>query len=295
MGAVETSGEVSGGVNTSRRLWTLFEPVHAVTYFAPQARAAYEAVGLRGFWRSYFAGRVAPLGRLEAGAVTALFYNFAPVTVNRAFPDLWNRTTPEDALRVREDGAVASLADLFEKAGTDTDLVAEAVALLDDALGYLDHSGRALGGANAALPQPDRPLARLWHATTVLREHRGDGHIAAAVTEGIDGCEVLVLRSTLDGTDGSMQRLRGWTTEEWAAAQGRLADRGWLTAQGAITDAGRAVYQRVEDVTNRLAAAPWQGLGAERLERLVTCLTPLARATAAVMPFPNPVGLSAPA
>src|SRR5215471_19794631 len=94
---------------TARRMWTLFEPVHDVTYFASEARAAFEAAGLRGFWRGYFAGRSAPLGRISAAPVTASFYTFAPAMVSRALPAVWDVASPQDALRAREAGAVAAL------------------------------------------------------------------------------------------------------------------------------------------------------------------------------------------
>src|SRR5215469_8408109 len=93
----------------ARRMWTLFEPVHVVTYFTPEARAGFEAAGLRGFWRGYFAGRAAPLGRAGPAVVTASFFNFAPAFVARAIPGVWELITPEEALRARLAGAVDAL------------------------------------------------------------------------------------------------------------------------------------------------------------------------------------------
>ncbi len=69
---------------TARRLFDRFEPVHALTYFAPEARAAYDEAGFRGFWMGYFAARSAPLGVVPAEVVTAVFYNFARTHVARA-------------------------------------------------------------------------------------------------------------------------------------------------------------------------------------------------------------------
>ena len=66
------------GAAVARSMWTLFEPVHAVTYFAPEARAAFEDAGLRGFWRGYFAGRASPLGPAGAAVIRASFFNFSP-------------------------------------------------------------------------------------------------------------------------------------------------------------------------------------------------------------------------
>ncbi len=191
-------------------MWTLFEPVHAVTYFAPQARSAFEAAGLRGFWRGYFAGRAAPLGPAGAAVVTASFYNFAPAFVARAVPGVWELITPEEALRTRLAGATAALGGLL--AGRESE-VAAAADLLGLAVAGLDCAGRVLAAANAALPVPDDGLARLWQAATLLREHRGDGHFAALAAADIDGCEAVVLRSGLDLRRENLQPVRGWTDE----------------------------------------------------------------------------------
>src|SRR3954464_2086854 len=133
----------------ARRMWSLYEPLHVVTYFTPQARAAYEAAGLRGFWRGYFAGPPAPLGAVDAAPVTASFFSFAPVMVARALPDVWTRIPVADALRVRRDGAVAALREMLD---VDSAGLAEAADLLDASVDGLDCSGRVLAAANAALP-----------------------------------------------------------------------------------------------------------------------------------------------
>jgi hypothetical protein len=184
-------------VSVSRQLWSLFEAVHAVTYFDPVAKASFEAAGLRGFWRGYFAGRSAPLGAVGAGPVTAAFFGFAPAMVARALPDVWARTTPAAALAARLDGARTALAGLL--AGVPAAHIAEAAELLSAAARSVDLPGRVLAAANADLPWPDDPLGRLWHAATILREQRGDGHVAALLTAGVDGSESVLWRSVLDG------------------------------------------------------------------------------------------------
>jgi hypothetical protein len=276
----------------ARRMWTLFEPVHVVSYFSPEARAAFVDAGLRGFWRGYFAGRAAPLGRAGAAPVTASFFTFAPPMVARALPGVWDLITPEDALAVRSAGAVAALRRLLgELAG-----IGAAADLLVRAADGLDCSGRVLAAANASLPVTGggEPLARLWQAATLLREHRGDGHFAALVAAGIDGCEALVLRSGQDLSREQLQPLRGWTDGDWDEAAGRLAARGWLDADGRITPAGAAARQAVEDATDLAAARPWARLGAGATGELAALLAPIAAACATVLPFPNPVGVPAP-
>nr|WP_239159731.1 hypothetical protein [Actinoplanes humidus] len=271
-----------------RRVWSLFEPLHAVTYFAPAARAALVDAGLKGFWRGYFAGRAAPLGAVGAGPVTAAFFGFAPAMVARALPDVWSRASPEAVLVARLEGARAALDDLLK--GTE---VAEAAELLEAAAGEVELPGRVLGAANADLPRPDDALGRLWQAATVLREHRGDGHVAALLTTGVDGCESVVWRAVLDGGElpASMQQARGWTDEQWGAAVRRLADRGWIAEDGTVTAAARAAYAQVEALTDRLAAGPWERLGEDATRRCVQLLGPLAERTWAVLPKDNPIPL----
>jgi hypothetical protein len=300
-------------------MWTLFEPVHVVTYFAPEARQAFEQAGLRGFWRGYFAGRAAPVGAVDAPIVIATFFNFAPSFVRRAIPAVWDLTTPAEALRVREAGAVAAIRRILECPGGQPapKPLRAAADLLLAATEDLELAGRSLGGPNAGLPAPADPVARLWHAATVLREHRGDGHIAALVAGDIDGCEALVLRIAVDAADtadagaadagaadrgaGSalsreqIQAVRGWTDAEWDQAAGRLRDRGWLDSGGAATSAGLAAHQAVEEATDRAAARPWARLGGARTAELAELLAPVAAACAATLPYPNPVGVPPPA
>ena len=293
----------------ARTMWTFFEPIHAVTYFAPEAREAFEAAGLRGFWRGYFAGRAAPLGAIDTAPVVASFFTFAPGMVARAVPDVWSRAAPERALAARTAGAVTALRRLLDNptggptggpdggagAGAGLGSVAEAADLLERATDGLDCAGRVLGAANAALPRPDEPLARLWQATTLLREHRGDGHVAALVAAGVTGCEAVVWRSAIDIPRARMQPSRGWTDEQWQAAADRLGDLGWLDADGAPTPAGRTRYAQVETATDLAAAAPWRRLGTDGVARLATVIRPFAVACAASLPYPNPIGLPGPA
>ncbi|HEX6077335.1 MAG TPA: hypothetical protein VFZ32_19010 [Micromonosporaceae bacterium] len=267
-------------------MWALYEPVHSVSYFTPEAREAFETAGLRGYWRGYFAGRAAPLGPVAVAPVVAAFFNFAPDMVARALPDVWQRATPEQALRARSEGATAALARLT--ADLPAASLAEAADLLTEAASRLDHAGRVLGAGNAALPVPEKPLPRLWQAATTLREHRGDGHVAALVTAGLDGCEALAWRTAYDLSRELLQPNRGWTDEEWDAATRRLVDTGWLDSAGKPTQAGLARHQEIEAATDRAATAAWTGFDTERLG---TLLAPVARACRDAIPGLNPIGL----
>lgn len=275
--------------STARRMWTLFEPVHVVTYFAPEARSAFEQAGLRGFWRGYFAGRSAPLGRVTAAPVMASFYNFAPSMVARALPAVWDLISPEQALAVRSQGAATALRRVL--GGLDG-AVGTAADLLATAASELDCAGRVLAAANAALPSADEPIDRLWQAATLLREHRGDGHFAALLAADIDGCEALVLRSAGDSSRELMQPLRGWTDEQWDAATTRLADRGLVGADGMATRRGSELRAAIEGATDAAAARPWHDQGFA--DELAARLAPIAMACAADLPFPNPIGVTKP-
>jgi Helix-turn-helix family len=298
---------VADAASTARTMWTLFEPVHAVIYFAGDSRSAFEQAGLRGFWRGYFAGRAAPLGTAGAAVVTASFFNFAPGFVARAIPGVWELITPEEALRARLAGATTALRGLL--AGQEARAVA-AADLLWLAVGQLDFAGRVLAAANGALPDveafgyepgddtgaragdgADYGLARLWQAATVLREHRGDGHFAALAAADIDGCEAVALRCLMDMRRENLQPVRGWTDEEWDDALARLAARGWADQDGKLTGAGREAHAAVENATDWAASRPWARLGEKATAEIAAVLTPLAQACATVLPFPSPIGL----
>ncbi|MFF2629171.1 hypothetical protein ACFVUN_25790 [Kitasatospora griseola] len=276
-------------VHPARALWWLFEPVHALTYFSPEARAAYEAAGLRGYWRGYFGGRSAPLGAVEAAPVVAAFFNFAPQMVGRALPEIWGRATPEQALQARVEGATGALGRVL--AEVKPNLIDRSVELLERAVEGLDCAGRVLAAANAALPAQGGRLARLWQATTVLREHRGDGHVAALVAEGLDGCEALVVRCALDTRRETMQPHRGWTDTEWDEATARLTERQWLNPDGSLTTEGRRRHVALEAATDLAASRVWTHFHRSELDELVDALRPISTACRADLPPTTPIGL----
>lgn len=280
----------------ARALWPAFETVHATVYFAPEAPEAYRALGLKGGWMGYFATRSAAMGAASPGLVTAVFYNFHPAMVARALPDAWALATPDEVLAARLEVVDAALRRLlFDRVGTPE--LAEAATLAREGAEAPSVSGRPLYGALRSLPWPEGPHLVLWHAATLLREHRGDGHVAALTAAGLDGCEAHVaLVATGRVTRATLQDNRKWSDDEWAAAEARLRDRGWLDAGGGFTADGRARHQQVEDTTDALATGPWDHLGPERTGRLLELLTPLARTIAerGGVPVPNPVGVPTP-
>lgn len=265
-------------------------------YFAPEAREAYVDAGLKGFWMGYFASRSAAFGPVPAPVVTATFYNFAPRMVERAIPDAWRFSSPDRVLQARLRVADSALRRLLGDA-IDSPAIYRAAELVRRAIEGCDVAGRPLFAAHVSLPWPEPPHLALWHATTLLREHRGDGHVAALLLKGLDGCEALVSFTSSD-TDWRqiLQPIRGWTDEEWEAARRRLEERGWMDGSGALTEAGRAMRDEVERQTDLLALSPFDRLGAEETEELYDVLLPLARKIIAEggVPVPNPVGVPEP-
>jgi hypothetical protein len=281
---------------TSRRMWHLLEPVHAVVYFAPEVVDSARSLGLKGFWMGYFAGRAAPLGPVAPEVVTATFFNFHRRMVDRALPDAWAIASPLDVLAARLDGVGRVLRRVLGDdvvAGRD---VARAAELAEQAVSHCSLPGRALFAAHASLPWPDGPHLRLWHAATLLREHRGDGHVAANLAHGFDGVSAHVAVTASGAVPrASLQPHRGWTDEEWDGAAARLADAGLLDS-GRLTAEGEARRRAVEDATDRLAAGPWDHLGTERTDQLADLLRPLVAAvtSSGLVPYPNPMGLPRP-
>jgi hypothetical protein len=273
----------------ARAMWTLFEPIHDVTYFDERARNRFAAAGLRGFWRGYFAGRAAPLGAIGPAPVIAAFYSFAPSMVSRALPEVWSMASPEAVLGARSEGAVAALTHLLPDVPVAH--IAEAAELLESAVAVLDPAGRVLGAANKSLPPYENPYARLHQAATTLREHRGDGHVAALVTVGLGPLEVLALRSAMDMSREWLQPARGWTDDQWTAAEARLAARGLLDDSGTVTATGQELFRSAEDATNAAAEAPWRAIGPEAVTRLKSLLAPMTAACWDVLPVGNPIGL----
>jgi hypothetical protein len=277
----------------ARRLWQALEPVHAVTYFAPEPRAACQELGTRGFWASYFAQRAAPLGAAPPELVTALFYNFHPGLVARSVPGVWAVAPPRRFLEVRLAAVDAALRRLLGPGLIGSAGLAEAAGTAREAALAAPTAGRALAAANRALDWPEPAHLVLWHAQTVLREQRGDGHVALLFTAGLDPVEALVLFAADTDLDGEYLRtVRGWSEGEWAAAAERLTARG-LVAAGRATPAGAALRAEVEARTDALADAPWVGIGAQRIERLVELVEPVVAAIVAGGGFleSNPMAL----
>ncbi|MFW6721815.1 SCO6745 family protein [Streptomyces sp. MAR4 CNY-716] len=276
-----------------RQLWHLLEPLHAVLYYAPEAHdeAAALGYGTESRWPSYFAWRAAPLGPVGDAVVTAAFYSFNPAMTARYVPAAWDVADPAKVLAARERAVDRAYRSIFGDDPRDPDglgapALAEAARLARRAAGAARTAGRPLAAANAALPWPAPPHLQLWHAATILREHRGDGHLAALLTADLDAVESLVSFAAVGAAAEETFASRGWSDAEWTAARSRLAARGLVTAGGAgtgtgtagaavpgtATDAGRALRAEVERRTDELATDPWRAIGADGAERLADLL-----------------------
>jgi Helix-turn-helix family len=261
----------------ARRMFELVEPIGALPYSADDPNETMFALGFTNYWDTYFAGRAAPLGSsVPAEVVHALFYNFAPGEVARHIPKVWSTTTPEAAIAARQQGCVNALrrilGDLLE-----TRDFARAVELLTKAATSAPLDGRPMYAALRALPLPEQPVARLFHAASLLREHRGDGHIAALMAEGIGGLEAHVLLSIDMGIPGTaFGRIHHLPSAQLADLIDGLKARGLIEDQATFTPAGRQAKDRVEELTDEMALAPYEILEPDELDELIADLAPLA-------------------
>lgn len=275
----------------ARRFFDRFEPVHAVTYFAPEAHAALDGLGYRGFWMGYFAARSAPLGMMPPEMVTAIFYNFAPERVAKALPAAWQIAGPEAALQARQDSAVAAL----RRYGIDADEnVIVAAELAGKAAREAPLEGRTLFAANRALPWPDDPLAALWHAATLLREQRGDTHVAVLAARGVSGRECNVMQVAAGRIPRDyMAVARDYDEATWRHHEEQLAERGLVGDDGTLTTAGRELMDAIESTTDALSLSALDGLSDDEVETLFQALTPITRAVVAAgdLPAMTPMNL----
>jgi hypothetical protein len=259
-------------------MFDLVEPIGAVPYSAEEPNETMFALGFTNYWDTYFAGRAAPLGSsVPAEVVHALFYNFAPGEVARHIPKVWRTTTPEAALAARQEGCVNALRRVLGDL-VDTPDFQRAVELLTRAATSAPLEGRPMYAALRALPIPEEPVARLFHAASLLREHRGDGHVAALVAEGIGGLEAHALYAIDIGipapTFGRIHHLPSAQLSELIDA---MKGRGLIEDEATFTPAGRQAKDRVEALTDELALAPYEILTTAERDELMAALEPLAR------------------
>lgn len=237
-------------------------------YFVPEADRHYTALGLDAGMMGYFASRAAAMGPVPGEVVVATFYNFEPGRVRALVPQAWQRTTAPTLWQARLAAADAALTRIFGTRLQAADIAA-AATLLRSITAACPSEGRPLFAGHRAQAWPTEPHLALWFAITLLREFRGDGHIAALTVEGVSGIEALVIHGATGTVPSAvLQGTRGWSDLEWAAAVEGLQQRGWVDDEGALTAAGRQHRNRVEQYTDELAAAPWAMLGESQIASL---------------------------
>jgi len=268
----------------ARRFLGALEPIVSQLWFSPEMFEEGAAVGAEGL-QSYFAMRSAPLGRPRPATVAAVFFNWNPTIFEQLD---WTTLDPDEVLAARERAVRRSLERHLGDAPRGD--ISAAVELLKVAVASCRGEGRAMFAANAAMPWPDDGLAGLWHAANLLREYRGDGHIAVLVTHRVDAPEALVLQAPwLEIRPDSIYKLRAWPDEVYIAAHEGLVERGFMTPEGDLTDAGTKFREMIERETDRLADAPFDALGPERCEQLLALLAPFREAIVAVKAVPRGV------
>lgn len=266
----------------ARKTWRTLEPYHGMIYFVPEGGEEYGRIGLRGRRQGYFASRAAALGPVPAEVVVATFFNFNPDLVAGAIPSAWSAASPPDILAARLRAADRALRRTLGDAVGSEEMV-EAAGLARQAAQAATQCcpGRPLFAAHAALDWPDEAHLVLWHAQTLLREYRGDAHVAALLVEGLTGVQALVVHAaTAEVPAQVLQQSRAWPDEDWQVAVEELRRRG-LLAPGpalALSDAGRAHRHWVEEATDRCSTEAYRALGEEGCQRLRQLARPFSQA-----------------
>jgi hypothetical protein len=263
--------------STGRRMFELLEPICLVTYFADEPNQELAALGHRTYWDGYFASRAAPLGRVPAQVVHAAFYSFAEGEAARHIPSAWETVPPEVSFAAWRRGSAASVRRILGEEQAQSPGLARAADLTTKAATSAPTGGRVMYAGWRTLPVPSDPVTRLWHSATMLREHRGDGHVAALVGARIGGTEAHVLAALDMGIHPpeSFGRIHHLPKERLAAVMDGLRERGLVDTDGWFTDAGRETKQRIEALTDELAAPPYDALSPAELEELVALLEPI--------------------
>jgi hypothetical protein len=241
----------------SRRLRNLVEPIAANVYFAKEAHAAYDTLGLS-YLPGYFCSRSACLGTVPGEVVVSAFAVFNPELVLPAVAEGRAKTDVASLLAARESGAVASLARIL---GDDPPGVARAIAILRRAGDAATCEGHPLFAGLRSLGFPGSAVGDLWRAADLVREHRGDSHTGAWVSHGVDAVEITLLTELWWKLPlNTYVSTRGWTAEQIAAGIDRLRDRGLVEGDG-FTPAGRALRASIEEATDRQERAVVTAIG----------------------------------
>lgn len=274
---------------TAGRLCRSIDPLHSLTYFAPAVAERFGALGMRGL-TPYFAVRSAPMGAVPAEVVAATFYNFNPDLVAKSIPHAWTLASPQQVTTLRYELVDEVLPRVLGDELTRSPELARAAEVLRRAAEAVPNGdGRPLYAAHAGLPWPETPHGRLWHAVTLLREYRGDGHTAALIANGLSGLEALISHTAagIGFSEEFARGLRGWSDEQWADGVQRLRSRGLLDGDAMLTETGSQLRARIEDLTDDLGHAPWTVLSDDERQHIVAVGKAIRDAVGAAKLFPE--------
>jgi Helix-turn-helix family len=235
---------------------------HLLGYFSPEIGQRFKTHGLDDF-TTYFAARAAPMGAVTPEVTAATFYNFNPAVVSMLTSDVWEKITPAEAVALRHEAITSALSGAAE-ALNESELD-EAIATTQEIVDSLTFGGRALAAGTASVPLPDDKATRLWQLVAIIREWRGDNHIALLVTAGLDAVECLVMDAVVaKGTTSFLKTTRGWSDEEWGEATARLHKRGLVSEDGTPTQDGIDMRLGIESATDDADMPLWDLVGEKR-------------------------------
>lgn len=264
----------------ARRLRDALEPIATQGWWAKGVHDRLERHAL-GFLEGYVCGRAAALGEPSAGVVVATFGVFEPSFLTAIYEQGRTAVSRTEVLAAREAGAVESLTRIVGE----TDDIRTAGDALLEATGGVDATARPLFSGLRGLSVPTSMLGRLWRGAELVREHRGDGHLAACIGEGLDPLEMSVLTELwLDYPVGAYSSSRGYGPDAISVAQARLTARGWIEGD-TLSPAGRSARDLIEVVTDRSQQALVEALGS-RLDAVVTTAERVSAAILAAGAFP---------
>jgi hypothetical protein len=265
----------------AHKTWRTVEPLHGMIYFVPEAAEAYARLGVTGS-AGYFASRAAPMGAVGADVVIATFFNFNPELVRSAIPDAWDRAAPADLIAARFAAVDAACRRILGNAIVESPDMTRAAALARTAAEQAARhvEGRPLAAGHADLDWPSEPHLQLWHAQSILREFRGDGHIALLVIHGLSGLEALVTHAAAGDVPAPvLLATRAWSEEAWQHAVEDLRRRGWLEPGDELrfTPTGAQRRKEIEHGTDALSSLPYEALGEEGCTELRSLVRPWSK------------------
>jgi hypothetical protein len=278
---VSDDGAQSAAALVAHKTWRTVEPLHGMIYFVPEAAEAYARLGITDR-AGYFASRAAPMGAVSADVVIATFFNFNPELVRSAIPDAWDRAKPADLIAARFAAVDAACRRILgPEIVESTDMVRAAALARTAAEEAARHvEGRPLAAGHADVAWPSEPHLQLWHAQSILREFRGDGHIALLVIHGLSGLEALVTHAAAGDVPARiLLATRAWSEDAWQRAADDLRQRGWLDPGDELrfSTSGARRRQEIEDGTDALSSVPYQALGEDGCTELRALVRPWSK------------------